>query len=104
MLLFQQSVKEDGTREAAERIDLVERPNSEDHSHIVAEMGQERDRALVDQTAVPGAAASAQALSNLQAVYRIAEEAVSPSLSVDQLLKRILDLTIRWSGPTAVAC
>ena len=30
----------------------------------------------------------------MQAVYRIAEEVVSPSLSVDQLLKRILDLTI----------
>ena len=43
-------------------------------------------------------AASAQALSNLQAVYRIAEEAVSPSLSVDQMFKRILDLTIGVVG------
>jgi signal transduction histidine kinase len=31
-------------------------------------------------------------------VYRIAEEAVSPSLSVDQMLKRILDLTIGVVG------
>ena len=31
-------------------------------------------------------------------MYRIAEEAVSPSLSVDQLLKRILDLTIGVVG------
>jgi two-component system NtrC family sensor kinase len=98
VLLFQQSAKADGGAAAADHIDLVGQPNSEDRSNIVAELGQDAQPASPDRTAVARVAASAQALSNLQAVYRIAEEAVSPSLSVDQLLKRILDLTIGVVG------
>ncbi len=98
MLLFQQTIKGSNREEAADRIDLVGQPNSADRSNIVAELGQEGQPAPSDRTAVAQMAASAQALSNLQAVYRIAEEAVSPSLSVDQLLKRILDLTIGVVG------
>jgi two-component system, NtrC family, sensor kinase len=95
VLLFQHSLQDDESEEAADRIDLITRPNSDDHANILGEMGQEAARSLGDQTS---AGTSAQAFSNLQALYRIAEEAVSPSLSVDQLLKRILDLTIGVVG------
>jgi signal transduction histidine kinase/pSer/pThr/pTyr-binding forkhead associated (FHA) protein len=98
VLLFQQSPKGNGSEEAAQRIDLVGLPNSEDQSNIVAELGQEPQPLVADRTSVARATASTQALSNLQAVYRIAEEAVSPALSVDQMLKRILDLTIGVVG------
>jgi len=82
----------------ADRIDLVGQPNLEDQSNIVAEMGQDSHPATTDRVILPRVAASTQAWSNLQAVYRIAEEAVSPSHSVDQMLKRILDLTIGVVG------
>jgi two-component system, NtrC family, sensor kinase len=98
VLLFQQTIQGSNHEEAADRIDLVGQPNSADRSNIVAQLGQEGQPAPFDRTAVAQMAASTQALSNLQAVYRIAEEAVSPSLSVDQLLKRILDLTIGVVG------
>jgi two-component system, NtrC family, sensor kinase len=98
VFVFQRSTKMDGAQEAADRIDLIGRPHAGEPANIVGEMGQEAGRTLVDQTATVAAGASAQVLSNLQAVYRIAEEAVSPSLSVDQLLKRILDLTIGVVG------
>ena len=39
-----------------------------------------------------------QAGANLQILYRISEEAVRPTSSVDELLKRILDLTLESLG------
>jgi signal transduction histidine kinase len=94
VLLFQQSPATGDAQKAADRIDLVNQPSLPDSAHIVAATGPEA--ALpTDQTAI---AASAALVQTLQAVYRIAEEAVSPSLSDEQLLKRILDLTIGVVG------
>jgi two-component system NtrC family sensor kinase len=93
VLLFHQSTAESPGREAADRIDLVSRPNADDQASIVGELGQDAAKVLSDQTSVTGPSA-AQELSNLQAIYRIAEEAVSPAISLDQLLQRILNLTI----------
>jgi two-component system, NtrC family, sensor kinase len=98
VLLFHQSGQPENGEAVADRIDLVGQPNLEDRSNIVAEVGQDSHPAATDRIVLPRVPASAQALSNLQAVYRIAEEAVSPSLSVDQMLKRILDLTIGVVG------
>lgn len=98
VLLFHQTADANEGEEAADRIDLVGQPNLEDRSNIVAEVGQDTQPAVADRVAPPRVAASAQAISNLQAVYRIAEESVSPSQSVDQMLKRILDLTIGVVG------
>jgi two-component system, NtrC family, sensor kinase len=98
VLLFHQSAQPENGEAVADRIDLVGQPNLEDRPNIVAEVGQDSHPSATDRMVIPRAAASAQALSNLQAVYRIAEEAVSPSLSVDQMLKRILDLTIGVVG------
>jgi two-component system, NtrC family, sensor kinase len=98
VLLFHQSGQHENGEAVADRIDLVGQPNLEDRSNIVAEVGQDSHPAATDRVVLPRVAATSQALSNLQAVYRIAEEAVSPSLSVDQMLKRILDLTIGVVG------
>ncbi len=98
VLLFHQSGQPENGVAVADRIDLVGQPNLEDRSNIVAEMGQDSHPATTDRVILPRVAASTQAWSNLQAVYRIAEEAVSPSHSVDQMLKRILDLTIGVVG------
>jgi two-component system, NtrC family, sensor kinase len=94
VLLFQLPAKADGAVEAAERIDLVGRPHSEDASQIVAEASPDAVPTPPDRALPADAAATSRAFSNLQALYGIAEEAVSPSLSVDQLLKKILDRTI----------
>ena len=98
VLLFHQSGQTEDGEAVADRIDLVGQPNSEDRSNIVAEVGQDSPPAATDRVVLPPWRPRTQALSNLQAVYRIAEEAVSPSLSVDQMLKRILDLTIGVVG------
>lgn len=98
VLLFHQSTAELSGREAADRIDLVSRPNADDQASIVGELGQEAGKSLSEQTAHAGTPSPAQELSNLQAIYRIAEEAVSPAISLDQLLQRILNLTIGVVG------
>lgn len=43
-------------------------------------------------------AALNQTLANLQVLYRITEEAVRPSIPVEQMLQRILDLTLQAVG------
>jgi two-component system NtrC family sensor kinase len=96
VLLFHQATGQSPAREVADRIDLVSRPNADDHADIVGELSQEAAQSPSDQTALAGG--SAQELSNLQAIYRIAEEAVSPAISLDQLLQRILNLTIGVVG------
>jgi two-component system, NtrC family, sensor kinase len=97
VLLFHQSNAVAPGRGAADRIDLVSRPNADDQASIVGEVGQDAAKNLSEQTAV-GGSPHAQELSNLQAIYRIAEEAVSPAISLDQLLQRILNLTIGVVG------
>jgi signal transduction histidine kinase len=98
VLLFNQISETDESKYIAERVDLVGQQGGGDRSSIVGEIGQEFGRALLDQTVAGDATASAQTLANLQALYRISDEAVSPSISLDQLLKRILDLTIEVVG------
>ncbi len=98
VLLFHQSGAQAPGREAADRIDLVSRPAGDDQASIVGELAQDAAKRLSEQTAHSGSANAAQELSNLQAIYRIAEEAVSPAISLDQLLQRILNLTIGVVG------
>ncbi|MEX0703414.1 MAG: ATP-binding protein [Planctomycetales bacterium] len=98
MLFEQREDADDRTRSIAERIDLVGRQGPEDQSSIVGQA--DRDSHLMVDATLPGGGgqALAQSIANLQALYRIAEEAVSSSLSLDQLLRRILDLSIDVVG------
>ncbi len=66
----------------------------EDEQDIVGAVSQESQQRLLEQplsTAVPEAADFA---AYLQALYRISEAAVSHSVSIDQFLETILDITI----------
>lgn len=74
---------------AVERINLIGHTHFDDQSRIVG------------HAASPGTAAMGgwtQAGANLQLLYQISEEAVRPTSSLDELLKRILDLTLRAVG------
>jgi len=98
VLLFNLITEVDESKYVAERINLVARQSADDRSNIVGEVSQEFGRALLDRTVAVEAPVTSQTLANLQALYRISDEAVSPSISLDQLLGRILDLTIDVVG------
>ncbi len=98
VLLFNQVSESDESRYIVHQIDLIGKQGNDDRSSIVGEIGRETRQSLLDRTMAGEAATSAQTLANLQALYRISDEAVSPSISLDQLLKRILDLTIEVVG------
>ena len=55
-------------------------------------------RELVTQIPDLGNRASSQTWANLQVLYRISEEAVRPSISIEQMLQRILDLNLEAVG------
>ncbi len=74
---------------AGERINLVARSSVDDQSRIV---GQARHG---EATAF---GSWAQLGTNLQLLYRITEEVVSPTTSLDELLQRVLDLTLEAIG------
>ncbi|MGE3315850.1 MAG: ATP-binding protein [Planctomycetaceae bacterium] len=97
VFLFNENIVDEESKYIAGRVDIVGRQSGDDRSSIVGEVSQEFGRTLLDRSTVEGPALS-QTLANLQALYRISDEAVSPSISLDQLLKRILDLTIDVVG------
>lgn len=98
VMLFSTADGEDDSRHAAERIDLITRQEADERSSIVGEIGRDASQTLLDATVKLRESPLAQMLANLQALYRVTEEVVSPSTSLDQLLQRILDLTIEVVG------
>lgn len=106
IILFSGAITKNDIGQVSEKIDLVNATGPDDRSQIVEESGHGPDstllghanRTLSPETHEESAPALAEALANLQVLYRISEEVVSPSISQDQLLKRILDLTIDVSG------
>ncbi len=95
LLLFSQQFL-DESRYVAEQIELQQQ-HPDDQSSIVAEISHDGD-ALLQETPNTDAEDLGRSLANLKALYRISEEAVSPTASLDQLLKRILELTIDAVG------
>lgn len=94
ILLFQ-AAGADASSLVAERVDLLSEPG-EDRSQIIGALDSAAGFALAQQVAagVPPAHAD----SSLRALYRIGEEAVRPSASIDEVLQRILDLTLEAVG------
>jgi two-component system, NtrC family, sensor kinase len=91
MLLFIDSPSEGDIKSLTERVRLLGRHDPSDRSSIVTQVAPDPERIV--QTAEAGSQ-----LTNLQALYRISEEAVRPSVPLDQLLQRILELTIDAVG------
>ncbi|WP_437185542.1 ATP-binding protein [Planctomicrobium sp. SH668] len=88
VLVFSQDVQT-VSRKAVDRINLVAKNAVDDHSRIV---GQAH---ATDQLNFGG---WSQDGANLQILYAITEEVVRPTTSLDDLLKRILDLTLEAVG------
>ena len=92
VLMFSVSPSGAGAVPAAERVALLAEQDPENRSNIVGQT------VSPDQQPLAGEAGQARTLANLQVLYRISEEAVRPSNSIEQLLSRILDLTIEVTG------
>ncbi len=94
VLLFSDAEHEDQTHAIAERVQLLQRHDPADRSSIVSRLSHEAPLP-------PVAAATdddSHSPSNLIVLYRITEEVARPTVSMDQLLQRILDLTIEAIG------
>ena len=91
LLLFADAIAPGEAREAAEHVRMLQRHDPADRSSIVTQLAQDSETGSVP-VLVPSTA------HLLQTLYRISEEMVRPSVSLDQLLQRILDLTIAAVG------
>ena len=91
LLLFVDAEEESLSHTVAERVQLLQRHDPADRSSIVSQI----DRQVLSP-AIPTVEDNSP--SNLTVLYRIAEEVVRPSVSMDQSLQRILDLTIEAVG------
>ncbi|MBC8115916.1 MAG: GAF domain-containing protein [Candidatus Saccharimonas sp.] len=94
LLLFADAERESLSHTVAERVHLLQRHDPADRSSIVSEI----DRQVLSSSAPSIPAGEENSPSNLAVLYRIAEEVVRPSVSMDQSLQRILDLTIEAVG------
>ena len=96
--LFQEAAVARSIR-PADQLEVFVGDDARDRSSIISELSQEVGQQLLrDATSIIRTSSTAQTLANLQVLYRITEEAVMPTLSLDQLLHRILELTIEVIG------
>jgi signal transduction histidine kinase/pSer/pThr/pTyr-binding forkhead associated (FHA) protein len=95
VLLFSTKPVRTDARHVAERVALLGEQEVDNRSNIVGQTSPQESHALAT---LAGEMGRAQTLANLQVLYRIAEEVVRPSNSIEQLLERILDLTIEVTG------
>lgn len=87
---------DESTEDLAAAIDITTRPAAEDKSHIIRSVTQEEGSRILDpRVQGPPDSWLARARSNLQVMYRTAL-AVSHTLDIDQLLRRIMDLIFEW--------
>lgn len=93
VLLFSDTPQEDRSNAAAERVQMLQHDPA-DRSSIISRIGQP---APLPPVAAP-ADDDSHSPANLVVLYRITEEVARPTVSMDQLLQRILDLTIEAIG------
>jgi len=96
VMLFTQPDDESSTHGVAEHVNLLGEHDPEDRSSIVEAASQRDSESLA--TLAAESPSLADSVANLQVLYRIAEEAVRPSLSIEQLLTRILNLALETAG------
>ncbi|RMG38669.1 MAG: FHA domain-containing protein [Planctomycetota bacterium] len=89
---------EDASSElAAASIDLLDSELVPEASQIIGKVTSTGDASILAGSATE-AASAAQILNSLQVLYQIAEAAVTPSVGLDQLLNRILDVALDVVG------
>ncbi len=98
VMLFSLAGRAQDPQQAAERVEMRGGAELEDRAQIVGEAGPHEAPALVALDPAADPAALSQNVANLQVLYRISEEAVRPTMSIDQLLSRILELAIEVAG------
>jgi two-component system NtrC family sensor kinase len=81
-------------------VDIVPSHADQDASQIVGKVGHDEGRRLLEKSAREPSDASraSRSMASLRLLYRISEEVVSSSLSIEQLLQRILDTTLEAVG------
>ncbi len=95
VLLFALQPAQIDPASVADRVALLGEQEADSRSQIVGQASPHESRGLANLT---GDSGRSQTVANLQVLYRIAEEVVRPSNSIEQLLERILDLTIEVTG------
>jgi two-component system, NtrC family, sensor kinase len=90
VLLFSEASDGGELRSLSEQVKLLGRHDA-DRSSIVSQVSPEPPVDGVRRS-------SNQSLSNLQVLYRITEEAVRPSVPIEQLLQKILDISMSAMG------
>ncbi len=93
LLLYSSQLPDDDSRYMAENVDLISNEDSH-HSSITHEVNHRFDSVILETADVSGVVPQQEIQNDLQALYRVAEASVSPTISQEELLKRILDLTI----------
>lgn len=82
---------------AAASVDLLDSEIASDASQIVGKVTSTADASILAGPSTE-TASLAQMLTNLQVLYQITEAAVSPSVGLDQLLNRVLDVALDVVG------
>jgi two-component system, NtrC family, sensor kinase len=83
---------------AAQRVRLIRQSPASDQSNIIAHATLEQSNDLLSRSALTSAKEGTESVAILKTLYRITEETVSPSHSLDQILQRILQETIEAVG------
>jgi signal transduction histidine kinase/pSer/pThr/pTyr-binding forkhead associated (FHA) protein len=94
LLIYTGNDQED-SEDLSQVVNIVGQGPSETESRIVRSIGQEEGSRILDGSLSAENPWLARARSNLQVMYRTAL-AVSHTLDIDQLLRRIMDLIFEW--------
>jgi signal transduction histidine kinase len=95
VMLFTIESLRDEQSSVAEQVALLAEAEPENTSSIVGQVSPNHERTFAD---FASDSRRGQSVANLQVLYRISEEAVRPANSIDQMLGRILELTIEATG------
>jgi two-component system NtrC family sensor kinase len=79
-------------------VDFISPHAGDDASQIVSKVGLDAGRRLLDQATPVREDQAGETLVQLRLLYRISEEMVSSTLSIEQLLQRILDTSLEAVG------
>lgn len=81
-----------------QRVALVGKHDPDDRQNIIGQASPADGESVMALPPDGGREAIAQTVANLQVLYRISEEAVRPSITIDQLLHRILEQALEVAG------
>jgi len=81
-----------------DRINLFSEPSEQDRSSIISQTSFDEAQSVFSTEKLSENLSESNTLANLQALYRITEETVSPSRSMEQVLQVVLDEMLQVVG------